>query len=105
MLFQSLNYGDGGFECQHGPSECLGNIVQDCSLHLLHGQSDTDKLAYVACEMDTEAGSNGKFEVSSEGLALPPPDIKCHGKIKVYACITGRDTYFIEKAMEIETYS
>lgn len=64
-IFQSINYGDGGFECQHGSAECLGNIVQDCSLHYLKAQSDKKKLAYVACEMATEAGSNGKFDVST----------------------------------------
>ncbi|XP_039757374.1 uncharacterized protein LOC120631762 [Pararge aegeria] len=59
---RSINYGDEGFECQHGPTECLGNIVQDCSLHLLNGRSDKEKLAYVACEMDTEAGSQGRYD-------------------------------------------
>ncbi|CAH2258846.1 jg12561 [Pararge aegeria aegeria] len=59
---RSINYGDEGFECQHGPAECLGNIVQDCSLHLLNERSDKEKLAYVACEMDTEAGSQGRYD-------------------------------------------
>ncbi|XP_052742198.1 gamma-interferon-inducible lysosomal thiol reductase [Bicyclus anynana] len=59
---RSINYGDAGFECQHGPSECLGNIVQDCSLHLLGDRSDKERLEYVACEMYTEAGSQGRFD-------------------------------------------
>ncbi|XP_045774240.1 uncharacterized protein LOC123873438 [Maniola jurtina] len=59
---RSINYGDGGFECQHGSAECLGNVVQDCSLHFLNEKSDREKLAYVACEMDTTAGSQGKFD-------------------------------------------
>ncbi|XP_047534049.1 gamma-interferon-inducible lysosomal thiol reductase-like [Vanessa atalanta] len=59
---RSINYGDGGFECQHGSAECLGNIVQDCSLHQMKGQSDKKKLAYVVCEMHTEAASQGRFD-------------------------------------------
>ncbi|XP_050344395.1 GILT-like protein 1 [Nymphalis io] len=59
---RSINYGDEGFECQHGSAECLGNMVQDCSLHQMKSQSDKKKLAYVVCEMHTEAGSQGRFD-------------------------------------------
>lgn len=62
--FQSISYGDEGFECQHGSAECLGNMVQDCALDQLKKESDKKKLAYVACEMHSEAGSQGQFDVS-----------------------------------------
>ncbi|XP_072933211.1 gamma-interferon-inducible lysosomal thiol reductase-like [Epargyreus clarus] len=56
---RSINNGDDGFECQHGPSECLGNIVQDCSLFYMKHASDLERLEYVACEMATEDGTRG----------------------------------------------
>ncbi|OWR42818.1 Gamma-interferon inducible lysosomal thiol reductase [Danaus plexippus plexippus] len=59
---KSINFGDGGFQCQHGPSECLGNIVQDCSLHYMNEQPDKDKLTYVACEIKTRSASQGRFD-------------------------------------------
>ncbi|XP_063385288.1 GILT-like protein 1 [Cydia fagiglandana] len=59
---RSVNYGDDGFECQHGPSECLGNMVQDCALYQMRHQSNLEQLAYVACEMESEAGSRGSLE-------------------------------------------
>ncbi|CAG9583149.1 unnamed protein product [Danaus chrysippus] len=59
---RSINFGDGGFQCQHGPSECLGNIMQDCSLHYMKEKPDKHKLAYVACEMKTRSASQGRFD-------------------------------------------
>ncbi|CAH2090288.1 unnamed protein product [Euphydryas editha] len=59
---RSINYGDDGFECQHGSAECLGNMVQDCALHQMKAESDKNKLAYVACEMHSEAGSQGRLD-------------------------------------------
>ncbi|XP_061718338.1 GILT-like protein 1 [Cydia pomonella] len=59
---RSINYGDDGFKCQHGPSECLGNMVQDCALFQMRHQSNLEQLGYVACEMESEAGSRGSFE-------------------------------------------
>ncbi|XP_045451855.1 GILT-like protein 1 [Melitaea cinxia] len=59
---RSISYGDEGFECQHGSAECLGNMVQDCALDQLKKESDKKKLAYVACEMHSEAGSQGQFD-------------------------------------------
>ncbi|XP_047997845.1 GILT-like protein 1 [Leguminivora glycinivorella] len=74
---RSINYGEDGFECQHGPSECLGNIVQDCALNQMQHQSNLEQLAYVACEMETEAGSRGSFEcVQKAGLRTELVD-KC----------------------------
>nr|AXY94834.1 GILT-like protein 1 [Galleria mellonella] len=59
---RSVNNGHGGFECQHGPAECLGNIVQECALDLMTGRNDLEKTAYVACEMRTLAGAQGNLE-------------------------------------------
>ncbi|KAJ8719538.1 hypothetical protein PYW08_011713 [Mythimna loreyi] len=55
----SINKGYNGFECQHGPTECTGNIVQSCALDLMQGRNDMEKVSYVACEMQTEAGTRG----------------------------------------------
>ncbi|CAB3244422.1 unnamed protein product [Arctia plantaginis] len=47
------------FECQHGPTECTGNMVQSCALHVMKesGANDRKMLDYVVCEMKTEAGT------------------------------------------------
>ncbi|XP_013196703.1 gamma-interferon-inducible lysosomal thiol reductase [Amyelois transitella] len=59
-----------GFECQHGPSECLGNVVQDCALSLMYDRDDSEKTEYVACEMSTLAGARGSLEcVQNANLA------------------------------------
>ena len=53
----------------------MGNMVQDCSLHYLKAQSDKKKLAYVACEMEVEAGANGQFDVIFYILIYSRPDV------------------------------
>ena len=30
----TIDEADGGVECKHGPSECMGNIIQLCAAHL-----------------------------------------------------------------------
>ncbi|XP_075977074.1 gamma-interferon-inducible lysosomal thiol reductase-like protein [Anticarsia gemmatalis] len=45
------------FQCQHGPTECMGNVVQSCTLDLMQGRTDIDRADYVACEMNTQAGT------------------------------------------------
>ncbi|XP_053608798.1 GILT-like protein 1 isoform X2 [Plodia interpunctella] len=57
----SVDSGYGGFQCQHGPPECQGNIVQDCALSLMANRDDLEKTAYVACEMSTLAGTEGSL--------------------------------------------
>lgn len=45
------------FECQHGPEECYGNMVQSCVLHkLTDPQSQVD---YVTCQMNFDAEDSG----------------------------------------------
>lgn len=46
---QSVNGGES-FICQHGEAECIGNIIQSCTLYLLTGQPDA-KMAFVGCQM------------------------------------------------------
>ncbi|XP_050668480.1 GILT-like protein 1 [Leptidea sinapis] len=72
---RSINYGDDGFECQHGSSECLGNIVQDCALDLMRKESDKKKVEYVACEMETRAGASGDLNCV-EKSKLPPKTVE-----------------------------
>ncbi|KAM3962030.1 gamma-interferon-inducible lysosomal thiol reductase [Aphomia sociella] len=59
---RSINNGEGGFECQHGPAECLGNIVQQCALDQMVDRTDLEKTTYVACEMKSVAGAQGSLE-------------------------------------------
>ncbi|CAH2041505.1 unnamed protein product, partial [Iphiclides podalirius] len=58
---KSMDYGDEGFECQHGPQECLGNLVQDCALKYMRKHSDQQRVAYAVCEMSSEAGTQGNL--------------------------------------------
>ncbi|XP_059062498.1 gamma-interferon-inducible lysosomal thiol reductase-like isoform X2 [Achroia grisella] len=59
---RSINNGYDGFECQHGPAECLGNVVQECALDVIKERTDLEKTAYVACEMKSLAGAQGSLE-------------------------------------------
>ncbi|XP_073946133.1 GILT-like protein 1, partial [Choristoneura fumiferana] len=74
---KSINYGDSGFKCQHGPAECLGNMVQDCALYQMRHLSDLDKLEYVACEMAIEAGARGSMECVKKSRLQGDQVAKC----------------------------
>ncbi|XP_049874865.1 GILT-like protein 1 [Pectinophora gossypiella] len=67
----SIDYGFGGFECQHGQRECYGNMVQDCTLNLMQGRTDQERLEYVACEMDSEAASKYSLECVAQAQVRP----------------------------------
>ncbi|XP_026731056.1 GILT-like protein 1 [Trichoplusia ni] len=54
---KSIRNGYGGFKCQHGPTECTGNIVQSCALDIMQKRNDLEKVSYVQCEMQTQAGT------------------------------------------------
>ncbi|KAJ2951789.1 hypothetical protein O0L34_g13954 [Tuta absoluta] len=75
----SIDSGYGGFECQHGDSECFGNIIQDCTLDLLNqrGSSDLEKLNYVACEMDTYAATKGDLQCVVRAKVMPDAIQQC----------------------------
>ncbi|XP_068628363.1 GILT-like protein 1 [Battus philenor] len=68
---RSINYGDEGFECQHGPRECLGNLVQDCALKYMREYNDVQRVTYVVCEMASESGAHGSLAcVKHAGLPI-----------------------------------
>ncbi|KAJ8720156.1 hypothetical protein PYW07_012199 [Mythimna separata] len=77
---RSINKGYNGFECQHGPTECAGNLVQSCALDLMQGRNDVEKVSYVACEMQTEAGTRGDMECVMRA-SVPVDQVK--------ACVTS----------------
>ncbi|CAH4034698.1 unnamed protein product [Pieris brassicae] len=72
---RSINYGNDGFECQHGSSECLGNMVQDCALSRMKQYTDVMKVAYVACEMETRSGAKGDL-LCVQNAKLSPKDVE-----------------------------
>ncbi|KAF9420772.1 hypothetical protein HW555_003120 [Spodoptera exigua] len=66
---RSINQGHNGFQCQHGPEECAGNMVQSCALDLMQERNDLEKVLYVTCEMMTEAGTTNNMKcVKRAGL-------------------------------------
>ncbi|XP_022113946.2 GILT-like protein 1 [Pieris rapae] len=72
---RSINYGKDGFVCQHGSSECLGNMVQDCALSRMKQYTDVMKVAYVACEMETRSGAKGDLHCV-QNAKLSPKDVE-----------------------------
>ncbi|CAF4842413.1 unnamed protein product [Pieris macdunnoughi] len=72
---RSINYGNDGFQCQHGSSECLGNMVQDCALNRMKQYTDVMKVAYVACEMKTRSGAKGDLHCV-QNAKLSPKDVE-----------------------------
>ncbi|CAH0388376.1 unnamed protein product [Bemisia tabaci] len=56
---------NGNFQCQHGPRECRGNMLQACALsQLSKGKTQMD---YVYCAMD-RPGYNDKQCIEEAGL-------------------------------------
>lgn len=47
------------FECQHGPGECFGNVLQSCVLDVLNKDQDK-KVQFVACQMQGTADASGR---------------------------------------------
>lgn len=71
FYFQSINGSITTFQCQHGPKECAGNMFQGCVIDLMKGRASDLRIArYVACEMETEAGTRGDMTVIIFGLTL-----------------------------------
>ncbi|NXA42426.1 GILT reductase, partial [Eudromia elegans] len=68
------------FECQHGPEECLGNMVEACLIH--EAGNSSEALAAVAC---LEAGAS----VSGNLDALPWGDPPRVPAARVAACAQG----------------
>ncbi|CAG9788070.1 unnamed protein product [Diatraea saccharalis] len=68
---KSIDQGYRGFECQHGPSECLGNMIQSCALKLMQGKTDLQKTKYVACEMETYAAADGNLSCVQQANVDP----------------------------------
>ncbi|EDS30078.1 conserved hypothetical protein [Culex quinquefasciatus] len=54
---KSINGGES-FQCQHGPKECQGNMLQACVLHYLPEQQDR-QVSYVTCQMNFNADPAG----------------------------------------------
>lgn len=55
---KSLDADGNGFECHHGPAECVANIVHSCGIQYL--KSVDAKQQFVVCQMRTEAEVTGK---------------------------------------------
>lgn len=53
---RSINGGQS-FECQHGPLECEGNMIQSCVLNQLPEQDR--QVSYVGCQMNFAADPRG----------------------------------------------
>ncbi|CAK1582870.1 unnamed protein product [Parnassius mnemosyne] len=71
----SIDYGDEGFQCQHGPTECMGNLVQDCALKYMRKHNDVQRVNYVVCEMELEAGAMGNLGCVKHAR-LPTDDVE-----------------------------
>ncbi|KAI8432148.1 hypothetical protein MSG28_004621 [Choristoneura fumiferana] len=67
---KSINYGDSGFKCQHGPAECLGNMVQDCALYQMRHLSDLDKLEYCVKKSRLQGDQVAKCLRTRQGVDL-----------------------------------
>nr|CAD7432270.1 unnamed protein product [Timema monikensis] len=61
--FQQTLSADGqwNFTCQHGPNECVGNIVQACALRTLREQPE-QQMEFINCVMGSEDPSTGGQE-------------------------------------------
>ncbi|XP_065093199.1 GILT-like protein 1 [Ochlerotatus camptorhynchus] len=64
---RSINGGES-FECQHGPLECEGNMVQSCALSKLPEQDR--QVSYVGCQMNFDADPRGWECVFRSGVDL-----------------------------------
>ena len=53
--FEPTTEGGWTFECQHGPSECYGNLIQACALDRIATQDL--KAEYATCIMTTKDSS------------------------------------------------
>lgn len=91
---RSINQGLSGFECQHGKSECLGNLIQDCVLHQMKGNTDLEKLKYVACEMETHP--------STEGYLHCVPKAKVSYEL-IQECVSSEDGMMLQLNSEYLT--
>jgi hypothetical protein len=56
LFFQWYSNDSYHFECQHGPTECYGNIVQSCAINVYHDESNL--FNYLTCLMTTVNLSN-----------------------------------------------
>ncbi|XP_026330833.1 GILT-like protein 1 isoform X2 [Hyposmocoma kahamanoa] len=94
---KSIDYGENGFECQHGPAECLGNMVHDCVLDRLRPELEMPvlkRVEYVACELDNIAGATGNMMcVQKAGL----------DEDKVNKCLTSEKGLILQLDSEYQT--
>lgn len=58
-FFYKSVHGGQQFNCQHGPSECKGNMIQSCALNALNGNADA-QMEYISCQMKFNAEPTGK---------------------------------------------
>ncbi|XP_072938017.1 GILT-like protein 2 [Epargyreus clarus] len=52
------------FKCQHGPSECYGNMLHACALDVIKNQ--TQALLYNSCMMDFNQKNRGSDDIAAE---------------------------------------
>ncbi|KAK9717460.1 Gamma interferon inducible lysosomal thiol reductase (GILT) [Popillia japonica] len=55
----TLNDGVWEFQCQHGPNECHGNMLQACALNIIEEQAV--KVSFVNCVMSTAYPANDAY--------------------------------------------
>ena len=81
------------FDCQYGPEECLGNIIQLCALHL--EKNKTKALRFIHCLNNNIPGFT-----KAAGLCAPQFSINYN---RLTACVTGDKGAELEHEMAVMT--
>lgn len=91
---KSIKHGLNGFECHNGDSECLGNMIQDCTIHNMYKKTDLEKVKYIACEMEYGTSLRGDpYCIIKSGV----------NKEEVLKCITSSEGTQLQLSSEYVT--